>query len=135
MKLTITTPLAIIVEADGIAHLRAEDASGSFGILAGHADFLTALSVAVASWRSDDGNNYPGWASADYDALLFAAARASDPARRHALFEKAETLLIDAAPFVPLYHYTHVFLIQPSVKGWYPTVLDHHPYKAVWLEK
>lgn len=55
MKLTITTPLAILVETDGVAHLRAEDASGSFGILAGHADFLTALSVAVASWRSDDG--------------------------------------------------------------------------------
>jgi oligopeptide transport system substrate-binding protein len=32
-----------------------------------------------------------------------------------------------------LYHYTHVFLIQPSVHGWSPTVLDHHPYKAVWL--
>lgn len=55
MKLTITTPLAIVVETDGVAHLRAEDASGSFGILAGHADFLTALSTAVASWRSDDG--------------------------------------------------------------------------------
>lgn len=110
--------------------------SGNYQILrsvwtADYADPSSFLDI----WRSDDGNNYTGWASADYDALLFAAARASDPARRHALFEKAETLLIDAAPFVPLYHYTHVFLIQPSVKGWYPTVLDHHPYKAVWLEK
>ena len=34
----------------------------------------------------------------------------------------------------PIYHYTHVFLLQPSVTGWYPTLLDHHPYKHVWLE-
>ena len=55
MKLTIATPLAIIVEADAIAHLRAEDETGAFGILQGHADFLTALSVSVASWRNRDG--------------------------------------------------------------------------------
>jgi oligopeptide transport system substrate-binding protein len=34
---------------------------------------------------------------------------------------------------IPLYHYTHAFLIQPSVKGWHPTLLDHHPYKGVSL--
>ena len=51
MKLTVTTPLAIIIEADDVAHLRAEDETGAFGVLAGHSDFLTALSVSVMSWR------------------------------------------------------------------------------------
>ena len=55
MKLTITTPLAIAVEAEGVVYLRAEDETGAFGILPGHADFLTALSVSVASWRDDRG--------------------------------------------------------------------------------
>ena len=55
MKLTITTPLAIAVEADDVMYLRAEDETGAFGILPGHADFLTALSVSVASWRDDRG--------------------------------------------------------------------------------
>lgn len=55
MKLTVTTPLAIVVEADGVAHLRAEDDTGAFGILPGHADFLTALTVSVASWRDARG--------------------------------------------------------------------------------
>jgi len=55
MRLTITTPLAIVIEASDIAHLRAEDDTGAFGILPGHADFLTALSVSVASWRDDRG--------------------------------------------------------------------------------
>ena len=55
MRLTVTTPLAIIVEASDVVHLRAEDDTGAFGILPGHADFLTALAVSVASWRDDRG--------------------------------------------------------------------------------
>ncbi len=51
MKLTVTTPLAIVVDTDDVVHLRAEDETGAFGILPGHADFLTALAVSVASWR------------------------------------------------------------------------------------
>jgi len=49
--------------------------------------------------------------------------------------QRAEALMLAAAPVVPLYYHTHVFLVQPSVKGWHPTLLDHHPYKHVWLEK
>ena len=55
MRLSVTTPLAIVAEADNVVHLRAEDESGAFGILAGHADFLTALAVSVVSWRDDRG--------------------------------------------------------------------------------
>ena len=54
MKLRITDPTAILVDAD-VASVRAEDASGSFGILSGHADFLTALGVSIVSWRGPDG--------------------------------------------------------------------------------
>ena len=55
MRLTVTTPLAIIAEASDVAQLRAEDETGAFGILPGHADFLTALSVSVVSWRDRGG--------------------------------------------------------------------------------
>jgi F-type H+-transporting ATPase subunit epsilon len=55
MKLTVSTPLAIVAEADDVAHLRAEDETGAFGILPGHADFLTALAVSVVSWRDRHG--------------------------------------------------------------------------------
>jgi F-type H+-transporting ATPase subunit epsilon len=50
MKLRIVTPLAVIVDED-IDSLCAEDVSGSFGILAGHAPFLTALTISIVSWR------------------------------------------------------------------------------------
>lgn len=93
-------------------------------------DPLTFLDI----MRSDSGNNYTGWSSAAYDALLFAASRNPDAATRAAQLRRAESDLLAAAPIIPLYHNTHAFLIQPSVRGWHPTVLDHHPYKHVWLE-
>jgi len=86
-------------------------------------------------WRSDSGNNHTGWSSPAYDSQLFAAARTADSARRLGLLHQAEALMLAAAPIIPLYYNTHVFLIQPSVKGWHPTLLDHHPYKHVWLEE
>ncbi len=51
MRLRIVTPLSVIVDEDGVLSIRAQDASGSFGLLPGHADFLTSLTVSVVSWR------------------------------------------------------------------------------------
>jgi len=55
MRLRIITPLAVVVDEDGVLALRAEDASGGFGILPRHADFLTSLIISVVRWRSRDG--------------------------------------------------------------------------------
>lgn len=54
MRLRIVTPLDVVADEE-IRSLRAEDASGSFGVLPGHADFLTALSLSVASWTDAAG--------------------------------------------------------------------------------
>lgn len=59
MRLLITTPTAVVIDEPKVASVRAEDESGSFGILAGHGDFLTALTVSVVSWhRADGGQRY-----------------------------------------------------------------------------
>jgi len=55
MRLLITTPATVVVDDSAVTAVRAEDESGSFGILAGHTDFLTALTVSIVSWRRDDG--------------------------------------------------------------------------------
>jgi oligopeptide transport system substrate-binding protein len=97
-------------------------------------DYLDATTF-LDLWRSDNGNNHTGWGSPAYDALLFSAARNPDAAARAAQLRQAEALMLAAAPIIPLYYNTHVFLKQPSVQGWHPTLLDHHPYKHVWLGK
>jgi len=84
--------------------------------------------------RSDSGNNHTGWSNSDYDSALFAAARMTDPAARAAALREAETRMLADAPIIPLYTNTHIYLLNPAVRGWHPTLLDHHPYKAVWLE-
>jgi F-type H+-transporting ATPase subunit epsilon len=58
MRLLITTPLAVVIDADNVQALRADDPTGSFGILPGHADFLTSLTIGVVSWRGSDGASH-----------------------------------------------------------------------------
>ena len=55
MRLLITTPTAVVLDDADVVAVRAEDESGSFGILNGHADFLTALTVSVVRWHRSDG--------------------------------------------------------------------------------
>jgi F-type H+-transporting ATPase subunit epsilon len=55
MRLRIVTPLDVVVDEDAVTTIRAEDATGSFGIQAGHADFLTSLAISVVSWARADG--------------------------------------------------------------------------------
>jgi oligopeptide transport system substrate-binding protein len=97
------------------------------------ADYLDASSF-LEPWRGGSPNNHTGWSNREYDALLFAAARNPDVAQRAAQLQQAESILLKECPVLPLYFNPHTFLLQPSVHGWHPTLLDHHPYKAVWLE-
>lgn len=85
--------------------------------------------------RSDDGNNRTGWKDARYDALMRAAARELAPASRMRTLAQAESLLLDQAPVIPLYHYATSELVKPYVRGIYPTALDAHPLKAVWIDR
>ena len=55
LHLTVATPAQILVASDNVMAVRAEDQSGSFGILPGHADLLTVLVPSVLRWRTTDG--------------------------------------------------------------------------------
>jgi len=90
-------------------------------------------STFLETFLSDSGNNRTGWANPEYDRLLREAARLGDQKTRYELFQKAEAIFLDELPIIPIYHYTRVYLMQPSVRGWNPTILDHHPYPYVWL--
>jgi F-type H+-transporting ATPase subunit epsilon len=55
MRLLITTPTAVIADDRDVVAVRGEDESGGFGMLKGHADFLTVLAVSVVAWHRADG--------------------------------------------------------------------------------
>lgn len=56
LSLSIATPLRIVLDESAIASLRGEDASGGFGILPGHADFVTVIDAGVLRWRKSTGH-------------------------------------------------------------------------------
>ena len=65
-------------------------------------------------WTTGGGNNQTGWSNPDYDRLIAEAEKTADQTARYAAFQKAEAILLDEAPILPVYFYTHGFLIQPK---------------------
>lgn len=110
--------------------------AGDYQILLGSwtADYLDATTY-LDMWRSDSGNNHTGWSDPAYDALSNRANAIADRAERAQVLQQAESLVLDAAPIVPIYFNTHLYLLQTSVKGWLPTPMDHTDYRYVSLEK
>lgn len=86
-------------------------------------------------WLTGGGNNDSKWSNPEYDRLIREAGRLTDPAKRMEAFQQAEAILIDEMPVIPIYFYTRVYALHPSVKGFYPTILDNHPLHRVWLEE
>jgi ABC-type oligopeptide transport system substrate-binding subunit len=85
--------------------------------------------------RSGDGNNRTGWSDPRYDALLREAARTLEPAKRFALLREAEARALDAAVFLPVYHYATHELVKPYVRGLWHTALDVHPLTRVAIDR
>jgi F-type H+-transporting ATPase subunit epsilon len=59
MRLIITEPANVVADHGDVVSVRAEDASGGFGILPGHADLITVLAPSVVAWRHENGRS--GW--------------------------------------------------------------------------
>ncbi|MDR1789648.1 MAG: peptide ABC transporter substrate-binding protein [Opitutaceae bacterium] len=110
-------------------------AAGAYQLLRSSwiADYLDPMSF-LEVFRGDSPNNHTGWRDPAYDALLDRAARETDPAARDRLYQEAEQLLLAASPVLPIHTHVHAYLKHPAVRGWHPTLLDHHPYKAVSLD-
>ncbi len=106
----------------------------TLGFLGWTADFpdpATFLDI----FRTGNGQNWTGWGDKDYDALLDRATATADPARRFALFQEAEAILLDRAPIAPLVHRARTYLIHPAVKNWEPAPISIHRFQIVRLEK
>ena len=76
-----------------------------------------------------------GWTNASYDKALKLGETSNSEKERWENFQVCEDLLANDFPVLPLYFYVHLTLRHPTVRGWYPTLLDHHPYKYIYLQK
>lgn len=87
----------------------------------------------LSLWETPSGNNFSGWTSADYDALLERAASSPGPSERLALLRTAEERLLEASPIIPIYHNVYAHLVHPSVNGWHLNLLGWHDYREIRL--
>ncbi|MEZ5980290.1 MAG: peptide ABC transporter substrate-binding protein [Planctomycetota bacterium] len=69
-------------------------------------------------------NNKTGWGNAEYDRLIEEAKYESDPQRRLELFSRAERILMDELPILPVYSYVTQNLLSPRVGGFPGNLLD-----------
>jgi oligopeptide transport system substrate-binding protein len=86
-------------------------------------DFDDAYSFAQLL-QSDFGINLTGYSNPRYDALLAEAVVQADTARRRALLEEAERLMLADHPLLPIYFYVSKHLIKPHVHGWSDNVVN-----------
>ncbi|MCB9662496.1 MAG: peptide ABC transporter substrate-binding protein [Alphaproteobacteria bacterium] len=97
-------------------------------------DFVDPLTF-LELFITDGGNNETGWSDPEYDRLIYASSQTPDPEERMAILRKAEALLNEAMPIIPIYTYVNYALTQPDVKGWHANVLDQHPWQVVSLDR
>ena len=83
---------------------------------------------------TDGGNNETGWSNAEYDQLIRRAASSNNEPERFEFFQRAEKILTEEVPIIPLYTYVGNRLVSPSVKGWTNHLQDFWSYKDIYLE-
>jgi oligopeptide transport system substrate-binding protein len=83
---------------------------------------------------TNGGNNNTGWSNAGYDSLIRSAAREQNTHERMELLKKAEAILIDEQPIIPLYFYVMTILKKPYLKGYYGNAMDLHNYKHAYID-
>lgn len=87
-------------------------------------------------WITGGGNNRTGWGDPVYDELILRdAPSAATQEERFAILFEAESRLMEAMPFIPIYTYARQHLVNGSVQGMPPNIMDYVNYKYIWLEE
>ena len=94
-------------------------------------NFLTKL------FRSRSSRNFFGYSNPVVDDLLASARRTRDAQRLVELYRKAEQLILDDAPLIPVFHHTYERLFQPYVRSIEVNGLGdpYIPFRKIWLER
>ena len=90
-----------------------------FGGLGWIADYPDPENFLDVLFHSESDNNHTHYSDPQLDALLEKARVEQDEQARFAMYREAEQMILDGAPWAPLYHSNgEHYLIKPYVKGW-----------------
>ncbi|MEK4536833.1 MULTISPECIES: peptide ABC transporter substrate-binding protein [Peribacillus] len=73
-------------------------------------------------WETDGAYNDADWSNKEYDKYLKEAKSTMEPKERMAALHKAEEVLIDEMPILPVYFYTKPYMVKSNVTGVYAPI-------------
>ena len=91
-------------------------------------DFLSLLLTTTGT------ENHTGYSNPQVDTLCKQADAESDTAKRLALYQKAQDLIMKDAPWVPIYYQVDLELMQTNVKGIRDSLMGHLPHTTTTVK-
>ena len=88
-------------------------------------------------FQSKSPRNFFRYTNPAVDELLIAARNTLEIQRRVELYQRAEQLVLDDAPLMPMMHHTYERLFQPYVRSVEVNGLGdpYIPFRKIWLER
>jgi oligopeptide transport system substrate-binding protein len=84
--------------------------------------------------KEDHEENGVGYSNPEFDARCDKADVEHDHAKRMALYQQAEQIAVNDAPWVPLYFQRDVELVKPRVKNIRDSLFGHLPYTTTTVQ-
>ena len=104
--------------------------------LAWSADYPDPQNFLDIMFHSQSDNNWMNYNNREVDSLLEAARTEQNQAARFEQYNRIEQLIVDDAPWVPLWHSTESkVLIKPSVKGYHLVPMTIPKLRFVYLDE
>jgi peptide/nickel transport system substrate-binding protein len=116
------TGLEVLIDVVPPSTLRQAKAHGKLSIfraswIADYPDAENYLSLFYTEHAAPAGPNYTRFSDSQFDAWYRSAVGTTDRSKRHLLYQKMDSLLVDKAPIVPLYYDQAVHFTQKNVQG------------------
>ncbi len=100
------------------------------GWIADYNDPMTFLDL----WVSTGGQNNAKYDNAEYDKLIKEAKAEGNPEKRTAILHKAEAILMNDMPILPIYDYSINVVANPKFQGWTISPLGGYNFKNAYME-
>lgn len=104
-----------------------------FSIIWG-ADYPDPENFLDVNFYTGSDNNQTNYSNSEVDVLLEQARIEGDQVKRFELYNRIEQMILDDAPWVPLWNSGESYaLIKPEVKGYYLTAMTIPKYRHVYM--
>ncbi|HHT7628091.1 ABC transporter substrate-binding protein [Pasteurella multocida] len=119
-----------------LKRMRAGDhQTGMMGWTGDNGDPDNFLNTLLSCAAVESGSNYANFCHKEFNDLVTKAAQVTDPAERTALYQQAQLVFKEQAPWITIAHSTTYFPVRKEVKGYVIDPFGLHNFYAVELEK